>query len=147
MAPVSRAALAILGTSRSRGNTRLLLDRIVADRAAIVDLNDKRISPYDYAHRNGGDDFLTLATEMAACGTILFATPVYWYSMSSPLKTFFDRLTDLVRLHKPVGRALAGTRVYLVVSSASPELPPGFEVPFELTCAYVKMHWEGAFHA
>jgi putative NADPH-quinone reductase len=139
--------LSILGTSRSRGNTRLVLDAVLQGRAPVIDLNDHSITPYDYTHRNSGDDFLEMARQVVEADTVVFATPVYWYSMSAQLKTFLDRLTDLTRVHKVMGRSLKGKSVFLVASSSSPELPPGFEVPFELTAGYLGMRWGGAFHA
>ncbi len=139
--------LAILGTSRSHGNTRLALDAVLQGRAPVIDLNDHSITPYDYSHQNSGDGFLAIAGQMVEADTIVFATPVYWYSMSAQLKTFLDRLTDLTRVHKALGRSLKDKSVFLLASSSSPELPPGFAVPFELTAEYLGMRWGGAFHA
>lgn len=139
--------LTILGTSRSHGNTRLTLDAVLQDRAPVIDLNDHPLTPYDYTHQNGGDDFLGIARQLVEADTLVFATPVYWYSMSAQLKTFLDRLTDLTRVHKALGRTFKGKSLFLVASSSSPELPPGFVAPFELTAEYFDMRWGGAFHA
>ncbi|HEU4451532.1 MAG TPA: NAD(P)H-dependent oxidoreductase [Longimicrobium sp.] len=139
--------IAILGSSRSHGNTRLVLDAVLADRSVErIDLAEHRIAPYDYGHGNAGDGFLPLAEAMVRADVIVFATPVYWYSMSAQLKAFIDRMTDMTRYRKELGRAMAGKTVYLVASSTTPELPPGFEVPFQLTCDYFGMRWGGAFH-
>lgn len=66
--------------------------------------------------------------------------------MSAPLKTFFDRLSDLLEVRKEIGRALGGRIGYLVASSTQSVLPPGFELPFHLTCDYLEMRWGGIFH-
>lgn len=139
--------LSILGTSRSQGNTRLTLEAVLQGRAPVIDLNGHSITPYDYTHQNSGDGFLGLARQLVKADTVVLATPVYWYSMSAQLKTFLDRLTDLTRVHKALGRALKGKSLFLVASSSSPELPPGFVAPFELSAEYFGMRWGGAFHA
>ena len=48
----------------------------------------------DLVFGGADDDFLGVAEAMVDAEAILFATPVYWYSMSGRLKRFFDRLTD-----------------------------------------------------
>ena len=106
------------------------------------------ISAYDYEHRNASDDFLiALAEKLVQAEVLIFATPVYWYSMSAQMKTFFDRLSDLVSIRKDLGRALKGKQGYLVTSSSENALPPGFEIPFIYSFAYLDMEWGGSFHA
>jgi multimeric flavodoxin WrbA len=140
-------ALAILGSSRREGNTHQLLDAVVGEASVeVIDLADHEISPYDYAHRNIDDDFIAIVDKMVQADVILFATPVYWYSMSAPMKVFVDRLSDLVTVRKDLGRALKGKWGYVLATSSTPDLPPGYEVPFALTCDYLDMHWGGIFH-
>lgn len=144
---MQRQTLAILGSSRGDGNTRCVLDAVLGGRAVeILDLHEHPVTPYDYEHRNAADPFLDFAARMATAERLVFATPVYWYSMSAQLKLFFDRLSDLVTTRKELGRALAGRRVLAVATSTAEELPSGFEVPFQRTCEYFGMHWDGCFH-
>jgi multimeric flavodoxin WrbA len=139
--------LAILGSSRAQGNTWLTLSAVLAGRNAdVVDLADAAVSYYDYEHRNAGDSFLALAERMAEADVIIFATPVYWYAMSAQMKTLFDRLTDLISVCKEVGRRLRGKRVYVIASGTDPQLPEGFEVPFQRTCEYLGLIFQGAFY-
>ena len=49
--------------------------------------------------------------------TIIFATPVYWYSMSGTLKTFFDRLSDLLHYKKELGRQMRGKKMAMISNS------------------------------
>ncbi len=102
-------AIVILGSSRSDGNTRRLLDLVLNDRPIeVIDLARLNFGYYDYQHRNAEDDFARLAPKLIEARAIIFATPVYWYAMSAPLKTFIDRLSDLLEVLKEIGRALAG---------------------------------------
>ncbi|MCX6126725.1 MAG: NAD(P)H-dependent oxidoreductase, partial [Proteobacteria bacterium] len=81
------STLVILGSARSGGNTFRAVQRLFGDCESIdlVDLNQLKISPYSY-HKESDDDFLNLVSRMTDHNTIIFATPVYWYAMSSAMK-------------------------------------------------------------
>jgi len=66
--------------------------------------------------------------------------------MSGVLKRFFDRLTDLVTVHKPLGRKLAGRFVWVAACGSDPTLPEGFEVPFRATAVYFGMSFGGVLY-
>ncbi len=84
---------------------------------------------------------------MARAQTIIFASPVYWYSMSAQMKVFFDRLTDLtVPPLKPLGKSLAGKTAFAIATGAAPEAPESFTRPFADTAAYFNMNWGGLFY-
>ena len=136
--------LVLLGSARSDGETRRAVDLAFGDRADVIDLRDYTVGPYDYAYANAGDDFLKIIDLLLARQTIVFATPVYWYAMSASMKTLFDRLTDLITVEKPKGRALAGKTAYLLVSGSGEALPEGFEMPFAETCSYFAIDYRGA---
>jgi len=139
--------LIIMGSSRSKGNTYQIVSTIKEKLAAtLVDLRDYNISYYDYDHKNQTDDFLCLAEQMLQYDKIIFATPVYWYSMSAILKTFFDRLSDLLTIRKDIGRGLKGKTMYLVICSSDEEKYEGFAMPFEQTAIYLDMKWGGSVH-
>ena len=138
------AVLAILGSSRSNGNTRVFLDRVLQGREVrLLDLCDFDLSHYDYDMPMDRDDFPQIAEQLQNYSTLLFATPVYWYSMSSRMKVLFDRLTDL--LDRQI--SLEGKNVFLLATGTKPELPEGFEVPFRDTAAYLGMHYQGSVYA
>lgn len=144
---VNSRVLTIIGTSRPDGNTQLLLDAVTCGRQhTSIELGQLQLSPYDYQHRNASDRFVDIAEQMLQCNSIVLATPVYWYAMSAQMKTFIDRLSDLVTMRKAMGRALAKRRLFIVVTSTDSCLPEGFVVPFELTANYLAMHWGGLLH-
>jgi len=139
--------LVILGSSRSNGNTRLLLEAIFKDTTFdLIDLNQYNINYYTYDNRHAEDDFLALAERMVKYDDIVFATPVYWYSMSAILKTFFDRITDLITTRKDLGRALKGKTLHLISCGSDDDLPEGFTVPFEASAVYLDMKYGGDIH-
>ena len=144
--------LIILGTSRSGGNTAMAAERLRKalgePSTTLLDLNDLDIGPFDYEVSNAGDQLVWLVEKMLEAQRIVFATPVYWYAMSTPMKNYFDRLTDLVLVpeNRPKGRALAGRDTYLLSTGAYPELTEGFEVPFRLSSSYLAMEYrEGLY--
>lgn len=141
----NKTPLVIIGSSRSDGNTRIAVERVISGRnSEIADLSQLDISHYDYDNTNHDDDFLPLAEKMVECDPIILATPVYWYTMSARMKIFIDRWTDLITIRKDLGRAMKGKKVYLVTSFGG-EYPEGFENPIRLTCEYLDMQFCGFY--
>jgi multimeric flavodoxin WrbA len=137
--------LVILGSARPDGETRKAIDiAFPAGSADLLVLPEFIISGYDYKHRNIADAFSSIAEAMTSVGTIVFATPVYWYAMSGPMKLFFDRLTDLTENLKSQGKALTGKQAWVIATGTESALPEGFEVPFRRTAEYFGMAYRGA---
>lgn len=141
------SVLTVLGTARSDGHAQCVLKAVLAGRPArSFDLGALDIHDYEYSKSRRRDDFSGVAEAMAEADAILFVTPVYWYAMSAVLKRFFDRLTDLVTVQKPLGRRLAGRSVWVAACGSDPSLPIGFEVPFRETAVYFDMRFGGAIY-
>jgi multimeric flavodoxin WrbA len=136
--------LVILGSARPDGETRRAVDlAFPTGTAELAILPNFAIGGYDHQHLNAADAFGGIAQQMAQAGKIIFATPVYWYAMSGPMKIFFDRLTDLTENLKQQGKALAGKPVWLIATGTEEVLPEGFEVPFARTAGYFGMAYRG----
>jgi len=134
----------VLGTSKSDGNTKQLVDTVVNKiDSKIFDLAELNISFFDYTHQNKSDDFLPLILELLTYEHIVFATPVYWYSMSAQLKVFFDRLSDLLTIEKDLGRQLKGKSISLLATGFDLNCPECFVQPFELTAEYLELNFKG----
>ncbi|HHF3044372.1 TPA: flavodoxin family protein [Vibrio diabolicus] len=134
----------ILGTSKSDGNTRKLADSFVEQSGAkLFDLSNFNVSFYDYSHENENDDFLPIIHELLSFDHLVFASPVYWYSMSAQLKVFFDRLSDLLTIEKELGRRLKGKSISVLSTGYNLELPDCFVQPFELTAKYMQLEFKG----
>ncbi len=145
-------ALVILGTNRDDSNTKKAVqDLCPFSEYKLIALHNLNIQPYSYepnyeSKYSAADDFLSVAKQMIDADHIVFATPVYWYSMSGTMKIFFDRLTDLLFSHKSIGKALKGKKTYLIASGAEAELPEGFEVPFKRTSDYFDMKFQNSYY-
>ena len=140
--------LIILGSARGQSDTKEFAAYVFAQTDHhLMDLLNYSISPYDYKGvYPASDQFTELTAEMLAHDTLIFATPVYWYSMSGLMKTVFDRLTDLVTIEKASGRKFKNKHVLLIAVGADPELPEGFEIPFKNTAAYFEMQYKGCVY-
>lgn len=138
----------ILGSSRRNGDT-VKLTEFVQEKTnwALVNLSDYDISYYDYEHKNAKDDFLPLMEKIVLeYDQFIFATPVYWYSMSGIMKVFFDRITDLVTIRKDLGRALKGKQMAVLSSSGGNNLGEQFWLPFSYSAEYLEMSFIQGLH-
>lgn len=145
-----RSAIALFGSSRRHGNTGQFIDHIGAELdIEVVDLGQLRMSPYDYEHRNRGDDFEPLMTRVLEFDHIIVASPVYWYSVSPPLKVFLDRISDYLDIPELLaeGRRLRGKTGYIVCTSIYESAPASFVDALTATFTYLGMHTGGMVHA
>lgn len=145
-----RSTIALFASSRRHGNTGQLMDR-VADALSIevVDLGAKNISAYDYDHANRADDFEPLVEYVLGFEQIIFASPVYWYACSPPMKIFLDRINDLLEITELLnkGRQLRGKVAYVICTSVFDDAAPSFIASFQETFKYLGMHFGGYLHA
>ncbi len=82
----------IQGSSRSNGDTRFVAEQLASQiNASVYDLNKYKISQFDYDHKNVHDVFIPLMEKLIGnYDHFIFATPVYWYTMSGYMKVFFE---------------------------------------------------------
>ncbi|MDP2562665.1 flavodoxin family protein [Psychrobium sp. 1_MG-2023] len=137
----------ILASARQGGNTALLSDVVKNNiQADVLDLSDYAIAPFDYEFGNGGDDFIGLIDNVLTYDHVVFATPVYWYTMSAQMKVFFDRLADLLFVEKERGRAFKD-KACSVLATGHSEVPADcFEPPFILSAEYLGMRYQGMLY-
>ena len=138
----------IQGSSRSDGNTNKIVNHLMNEIACdFVDLAQKDIGHYDYEYKNQDDDFVPLIKKIVEdYDLIIFATPVYWFTMSSLTKIFFDRLSDCIRIHKETGRKLRGKNMAVICCGSSETQTPEFFKPFQLSAEYLGMNYLGDAH-
>jgi len=137
----------IQGSSRSKGNTNDIVQLLQKELSAdFLDLREFDIRQFDYEYTNRDDDFLAVMKKLLEYDMLIFATPVYWYSMSGTMKKFFDRITDCLKIYKELGEKLKGK--YLAAISCGPDddVPASFFVPFCLSAEYLDMKYAGGVH-
>jgi multimeric flavodoxin WrbA len=142
--------IVLFSSSRRQGNTGKLLDSLL-ERAdiAFIDLSTFDISEYDYEHKNIGDDFVPLMKQLMGYNKIIFASPVYWYSVTPTMKTFIDRISDLLDVPDflDLGRQLRGKTGFVLATSSSAEISSSFINSFKDTFKYLGMAYGGFLHA
>jgi multimeric flavodoxin WrbA len=140
--------LILQASSRSDGNTRKIVSRLQKDtNYDVIDLAQLRIEHFDYKFKNQDDDFSALIKNIANnYETIIFATPVYWYSMSGLLKVFLDRISDCLIIDKETGRKLRGKSLGLVICGSQPEETIGFDTAIKSAAEYLGMGYLGYVH-
>lgn len=98
------SVVVILGGTRPQGNTEILTEKaltnIKAERIYLGDFHiesiiDKRHDTAGFHDRN--DDYNSILDRILPHDTIIFATPIYWYSMSGIMKNFIDRWSQSLR--------------------------------------------------
>lgn len=138
----------ILGSSRGDGNTSAVA-RYYAEKAGydLLDLGNLNIGHYDYNFKNIHDDFNpTFKKLVTNYDVMVFATPVYWYTMSGVLKVFFDRISDFLTNEKDWGRKLRGKTMAVLSCGSDDEPIEGFIIPFEKSADYLGMNFAGYQH-
>ncbi|GGI57634.1 flavodoxin family protein [Winogradskyella haliclonae] len=137
----------IFGSSRNDGNTSTIVNCLKQSLDFdLINLNGLNISHFDYKHQNRDDDFLPLMRKVIGYQQIIFATPVYWYTMSGILKVFFDRLTDCLTIEKDLGRKLRNKQMSVLSTSNDDSQNEEFFLPFILSAEYLGMDYIGNIH-
>ena len=141
--------IALFASSRRNGNTGCLMDRIVNDLSIeVINLNSYTFSDFDYDHKNKDDDFSPLMEKILEYDHIIFSSPVYWYSVSPPMKRFLDRISDYLTfphlLNK--GRKLRGKTGYVVCTSKTECVSESYINAFIDTFEYLGMYYGGNIH-
>lgn len=138
----------IQGSARSIGNTSNIIKHLSSKlQFDLVDLKTKNFSGYDYSFKNADDDFLPLAANLINnYDKFIFATPVYWYSMSGLMKNFLDRFSDLLGPHKELGRKLRGKSIGVISCSGDNDIQEAMYMPFKESAKYLGMTYLGEVH-
>ncbi len=138
----------IVGSSRTLGNTNRIATEIATNFGFdLINLSDYSYTYYDYESNNLDDDFLPLIRKIVNnYDTLIFATPVYWYSMSGIMKVFFDRFSDLIRIEKETGRKFRGKKMAVLSNSHDSQIDDEFYLPFIKSAAYLGMTYIGQQH-
>ncbi|EZH73769.1 FMN reductase [Aquimarina atlantica] len=143
-----KKGIIILGSSNSNGDTYKAASFVSQQmNYSIIDLKTKNISEFDYEFKNRDDDFHPLIREIVnQYDFIIFATPVYWYTMSGILKTFLDRISDCLKIEKETGRKLRGMEMAVLSCGSDKQLKNGFHMPFVETSKYLGMKYIADVH-
>ena len=146
---VSENSVIIYSSARRNGNTnRLAMEFGDNNNVAAVYLDDYKIHAYRYDKDYEPDDFYSLFENLLSYEHWILASPVYWYSTTSQMKLFIDRITDYMDEEslKPKLRGLRDKRFSLLSNSVSEAAPEAFTEMFKHTFSYLGMEFVGHEH-
>lgn len=142
------------GSTRKNSNTEILTYQAVPkNQGTHVYLRDYTIHPIiDQRHDMDGftpvDDHHTeLIDQLLQHDTIVFATPIYWYSMSTLMKLFIDRWSQILRDpdYPEFRENLSKKTVYAIIVGGDNPFIKGLPLiqQFQYICDFYKMHFSG----
>ena len=146
----AKQVVILLGSPRKNGNSTALAERIAEGaRAAgahvesfyLHGMTIKPCTACEGCHQpeSSGcviqDDMQKVYPALAAADALVFASPIYWFTMSAQLKLAVDRCYALIG---PKGHAFKGKRVGLVFSYGAPD-------PFDSGCVNAIRAFQDAF--
>lgn len=117
------------GSPRKMGNSAVLADQVAAGAVAAgadvesIYLHGLSVRPCTACESCQGameedcvvqDDMQPLYPKLRRADVLVFATPVYWFTVSAQMKLFMDR--GLYPLNGPEGHALAGKQIAVVLT-------------------------------
>jgi len=153
--------LIINGSPRSKGNTAVLSEQLIAGAVEagadveIIRLQGLEIQPCDGCDscqtKSGGcvisDDMQEIYPKLQDADVIVIASPVYWFNMTAQTKAFLDRWYALV---SESGFDLEGKRLSLLMVYGDTDLytSGGINVihTLESICRYTGMDFDGIVH-
>ncbi|WP_156290119.1 flavodoxin family protein [Oceanobacillus salinisoli] len=144
----------IHGSTRVNGNTEYLTYQAVPkEKGTHIYLRDYFIQPIiDERHTENGfrevhDDHKKLINKMMEHDTIVFSTPIYWYSMSGPMKIFIDRWSQILRdeEYPHFREELKKKKVYVIAVGGDNPTIKGLPLieQFNYICQFYGMSFEG----
>lgn len=97
----------LFGGSRQQGNSATLAEKVVHGLDyQWIDLTKYHFNPVrDVRHAEGKitdyqDDYIEVLDKMLESDTVIFVSPVYWYSVSASMKAFIDHWSETLRDEK-----------------------------------------------
>jgi multimeric flavodoxin WrbA len=145
--------LALIGSPRKKGNTDLLVDRLIegargaGHSAQKLFLYDYKIKPCTDCRKCKRDDFRCTRKDdmrdlyplLRDADLVVFGTPIYWYGPTAKMKLLIDRLRPFI-----ADGGMKGKRGLIVVPSEEGEgcCGPLVEM-FKMSFGYLGMEWAG----
>ncbi|NOU52247.1 NAD(P)H-dependent oxidoreductase [Pseudoalteromonas sp. JBTF-M23] len=147
-----RKTVILFSSANKSGNTfklvNLVMTQLHAEQVKLVSIDDLEFSDYTYSNKYTSDDFYLVSEALDWADNIVFASPVYWHSVSSNMKRLIDRMTELTEnpTIKPIGKGLKGKQGYVLTTSASAQVCEIFSGFFDKLFSYFGIHNTGLLH-
>lgn len=152
---MSKKIVVITGSPRKRGNSSAMADAFIQ----AAEAKGHSVTRFDAALKKVGgcracetcfktgkacsfdDDFNTVAPAILEADAVVFAAPVYWYSIPAQIKGVIDRLYSFV----VGGKDIAGKECAVIACCEEDDLSvmDGVRIPLERSAALMKWNMVG----
>lgn len=152
---MSKKIVVITGSPRKNGNSFAMTDAFIK----AAEAKGHTVSRFDAADMKLGgchacetcfksgkacsfdDDFNKIAPSILDADVVVFATPVYWYSIPSQIKAVIDKLYSFC----VAGKDIAGKECALIACCEEDDMSvlDGVRLPIERSAALLKWHMAG----
>jgi hypothetical protein len=136
-----KAIIIFSGSNRPDNSSSLVTEIAQQFSVKVIDLSSFGINPHTV-----DDHLIAIIEDMLDADSIIFATPVYWHSMSTRMKLFIDRLTELVKDDRELGEILRGKRGLLLGTGTDAILSRSFEETFSLMLSCIGIEYSGMLY-
>lgn len=150
----------LCGSPHRHGNTMKLVEKFVAGAKTaghgaeifpVVRMDIRPCMGCMACKKNGEgciqqDDMEKIYPAVRAADVLVFASPMYWWNVSGPLKTVIDRLFALPFNIRRGDRALEGKWLQMLLTCGQPAseaLQAELASMGQKMCAFTGMHWLG----
>lgn len=145
----------IYGSTRENGNTELLTEEVVKNLPDVIRIDLKRYHYHDIIdqrHDKNGfspvdDEYDQLIDQIIDCEVLIFATPIYWYGMSSVMKRFIDRWSQTVRdvKYPNFKEQMSQKQAYIVAVGGDDPRVKGLPLvqQFKYICEFIGLNYKG----
>ena len=144
---MSRKIVILLGSARKGGNSAAMAHAfmtaaqakghtVIVHNAALMNVGGCHGCETCYSTGKPctfGDDFNSIANDLLTADGIVFAMPVYWYSMPGQIKNIIDKMFSFVI----GGKDISGKKTALIAccEESDPTVLDGVRIPYERTAA------------
>ena len=152
---MSKKIVVITGSPRKNGNSFAMTDAFIK----AAEAKGHTVTRFDAALKSVGgcracetcfktgkacsfdDDFNTIAPDILEADAVVFAMPVYWYSIPAQIKGVIDRLFSFVI----GGKDISGKACGLITCCEEDDMSvmDGVRIPIERSAALLKWHMVG----
>ncbi|MBD1584641.1 flavodoxin family protein [Pseudoalteromonas sp. S16_S37] len=147
-----RKTVILFSSANKNGNTSKLVNQVIAqlhsEHVKLLPIDELEFSDYCYSNQYANDDFYLISDALNWADNIVFASPIYWHSVSSNMKRLIDRMTELTEnpTIKPIGKGLKGKQGYVLTTSAHEQVCEIFSGFFDKLFGYFGINNSGLLH-
>lgn len=145
----------IYGSTRDHGNTEMLTKEVIKSLPDVVKIDLKNYQfkdIVDQRHDIDGfspvkDDYDHIIDRILTCEILIFATPIYWYGMTSVMKRFIDRWSQTIRdpNYPNFKEQMSQKQAYIIAVGGDDPRVKGLPLieQFTYICQFIGLNYKG----